>query len=288
MISDSPPQEPPVEQAQAPGKPDNEADQKDKAEKKDKKSLWKLMVTPVVLALLGLALLPLALSLYPSSTETSAPAYPGVSLLTNLRISFITYSVVQVRPSLAQIEIEVVRGTSSGSITGAPFASLVVSPPYGTSFLTCPPAFCTTIQGQVPSFTWKVLLAFNTKGKAYAYFYVKAKSLGLSVNGLNAQAVLPEAFYNGVGMPEFLVAYHIPSAGTYDWSALPPAEFSTSSAAWSEPLVQEDTAPKIAVGINQSRQSSDNHLAFVAGALIGLAGGAVLSAIQEALSRAFK
>ena len=62
MISDSPPQEPPVEQA--PGKPDNESDQKANAEKKDKKSLWKLMVTPVVLALLGLALLPLALSLY--------------------------------------------------------------------------------------------------------------------------------------------------------------------------------------------------------------------------------
>jgi hypothetical protein len=134
----------------------------------------------------------------------------------------------------------------------------------------------------------EVLLGFDTRGDASASFYVKAKSLGLSVNGLNAQAVLPEAFYTGVGTPEFLVYYSIPSAATYDWSALPPAAFSASSATWSEPLVQEDTAPKIAVGINQSRQSSDNHLAFVAGALIGLAGGAVLSAIQEALSRAFK
>jgi hypothetical protein len=42
------------------------------------------------------------------------------------------------------------------------------------------------------------------------------------------------------------------------------------------------------VGINQSRQSSDNHLAFIAGALIGVAGGAVLSGIQEGLGRIFK
>ena len=286
MISDSPPQEPPVEQA--PGKPDNESDQKANAEKKDKKSFWKLMVTPVVLALLGLALLPLALSLYPSSTETSAPAYSRVSVLTNVHVAFITYSVVQLTPSLARMDVDLTRGASSAPVTGAPFASLIVDAPYGTSFRTCPPTACTRFSGQVPAFSWKVLLGFDTRGDASASFYVKAKSLGLSVNGLNAQAVLPEAFYTGVGTPEFLVYYSIPSAATYDWSALPPAAFSASSATWSEPLVQEDTAPKIAVGINQSRQSSDNHLAFVAGALIGLAGGAVLTAILEALSRAFK
>jgi hypothetical protein len=288
VISDSPPQEPPGELAPAPDMTDNEADHKANAEKKHKKSLWKMMVTPVGLALLGLALLPIALSLYPSSAETFAPAYPRVSVLTNLHISFISYSVVQVTPSLARMDVDLVRAASSAPVTGAPFASLVVSPPYGTSFRTCPPTACTVIHGQVPAFTWKVLLAFNTKGEAFASFYVKTKSLGLSVNGLSAQAVVPEAFYNGVGIPEFLVYYRIPSAATYDWSALPPAAFTASSIAWSEPLVQEDTAPKVAVGINQSRQSSDNHLAFVAGALIGVAGGAVLSAIQEALSRVFK
>jgi hypothetical protein len=290
VISDIPPPEPPGELVQAPGKPDIEADQKANAEKKDKKSLWKMMVTPVALVLLGVALLPVALSLYPSSTETSAPAYPRVSVLTNLHIAFIDYSAVQVNPSLAQIEVELARGTSSAPVTGVPFASLVVSPPYGTSFRTCPPTVCTefTGKGQVPAFTWKVLVTFNAKGDAFAYFYVKTKSLGLSVNGLSAQAVIPEAFYNGVGIPEFLVSYHIPAAATYNWSALPPAAFSASTIAWSEPLVQEDTPPKVAVGTNQSRQSSDDHLAFVAGALIGVAGGAVLSAFQEALSRIFK
>ena len=95
-------------------------------------------------------------------------------------------------------------------------------------------------------------------------------------------------FYLGEGTPEVLVGYHIPKASSFDWSALPPAAYTTTTIAWTEPVSGEDTAPKVAVGINQSRQSSDNHLAFIAGALIGLAGGAVLSGIQEALGRIFK
>jgi hypothetical protein len=69
---------------------------------------------------------------------------------------------------------------------------------------------------------------------------------------------------------------------------LPAAALKGSSAAWTEPLVGADTPGKVAVGINQTRQSSDNHLAFLAGALIGVAAGAVLAAIQELLSNLVK
>jgi hypothetical protein len=269
--------------------PAPEADPKDHAaEKKEKKSIWKMTVTPVVLVVLGFALLPVALVLYPSSAQTSAPAYARVSVLTNLRITFVTFAVLQVRPGIAEIEVGVVRGTSSAPITGTPSAELEVSPPYGTSFRTCPAPACTPIPGNLGGLIWKLQLAFNPAGDAYAYFYVKAKSFGVSVNGVNALAAIPEVFYSGTGTPEFLVGYHIPSAGSYDWSALPPAAYKGPFVGWTEPLTQDDTPPKVAVGINQARQSSDNHLAFIAGALIGVAGGAVLAGVQEALGRVFK
>jgi hypothetical protein len=276
VISDSPPTEP---QGGLASSADEEG---------GKKPVWKIMATPVALVLLGVALLAVALSLYPSPAQASAPAYSRLSVLTNQRITFITYSVVQVEPALAKIVVEVVRPSPTPSTSApAPFANLIVSPPAGTSFLTCP-AGCETVPGPLPAFTWEVPLDFNAFGDAFDHFFIKAKNLGVSDNGINAEAALPEVFYDGLGNPEFLVGYHVPSGASYDWSALPPALFTGSNVGWSAPLVQSDTPAKIAVGINQSRQSSDNHLAFIAGALIGVAGGAVLSGIQEGLGRIFK
>jgi hypothetical protein len=277
VISDSPPTEPQGELA-----PSSAADEG------SKKPLWKLMVTPLALVLLGLALLPVALALYPSPAQTSAPAYSRVSVLTNQHITFITYAVVQVNPALAKLVVEVVRSSPTPTASApTPFANLIVSPPAGTSFLTCPLG-CKRVPGPLPVFTWEVPLDFNAFGAAFDHFFIRAKSLGVSDNGVNAEAALPEVFYDGLGNPEFLVGYHIPSAASYDWSALPPALFTSSNVGWSALIVQSDTPAKVAVGINQSRQSSDNHLAFIAGALIGVAGGAVLSGIQEGLGRIFK
>jgi len=284
VISDSPPAEPQGELA------GSSADEQD-----GKKPLWKILVTPVVLVLLGIALLPVALALYPSPAQTSDPAYARLSVLTNERILFIDFTVVQVKPALAKIEIEVVRPvpsptTSAPAPTPAPvpFANLIFSPPIGTRFPSCHEPVCKQVQPPFLAFTWTVRLTFNAKGQAFDYFFVKAKSFGVSDNGVNALAVLPEVFYQGYGTPEILVFYHIPSVASFDWSALTPAVYTTSNIGWSEPVAGEDTPPRVAVGINQSEQSSQNHLAFIAGALIGVAGGAVLSGIQEGLSRIFK
>jgi hypothetical protein len=254
----------------------------------DKKSIWKVAITPVVLAVLGLVLLPVALALYPSSTATSAPAYSRLSVLTNQRIVDVDYVAIQVKPTLAKIIVSVVRQLPAKPIVGAPapYLTLVVSPPVGTSFGSCYGG-CAKVHGPIPAFTWTVHLPFNGAYAAEAFF-VKAKSLGVSDNGENALVAIPEFFYTGVGSPEFLAGYDIPSAGSYDWSALPPAAFKGSAVGWTEPIIYYDTPAKIAVGINQSRQSSDNHLAFLAGALLGVAGGAIIGAVQELLSSLVK
>jgi hypothetical protein len=277
VISDSPPTEPQGELP--PSSAPNES---------GKNQVWKMMATPIVLALLGIALLPVAFALYPSSTATSDPAYARLSVLTNQKITFIDFSVVQVKATLAKIEIEVVRALPTPT-AGAPtpFANLIVSPPIGTRFPSCYGG-CTEIHGPVPAFTWEVPLTFNGHGQAFENFFVQAKSLGVNDNGVTALAVLPEVFYQGYGTPEILVFYHIPSVRSFDWSALSPAAYTPSAIGWSEPIAGYDTPSKVAVGINESRQSSDNHVAFIAGALIGVAGGALVSAIQETLGRIFK
>jgi hypothetical protein len=274
VISNSPPTEPRGELAQSSAE-----------EESGKKPLWKMMVTPIILVLLGIALLPVALALYPSPAEASAPAYARLLVVTNQNITFIDYTVFQVTPTLAKVFLKVVRDVPTADTKApAPFATIVFSPPLGTGFQSCHGG-CARVRGRTPAFTWMVPLVFITKdANVYASFAVKAKSLGVSDNGVNAEVALPEVLYQGYGTPEILTFYHdIPSAASYDWSALPPAAYANSTIGWNEPVAGEDTQSKIAVGINQSRQSSDDHLAFIAGALIGVAGGAVLSGIQKVL-----
>ncbi len=50
-------------------------------------------------------------------------------------------------------------------------------------------------------------------------------------------------------------------------------------------LADTATQGQIVIGINHSTQVSDDRRTFYAGALRGLGGGALLSAVQEALSR---
>jgi hypothetical protein len=83
--------------------------------------------------------------------------------------------------------------------------------------------------------------------------------------------------------------YNISSANTYDWSSTPPVELTNSRAVWAE-QVSPGTAlapgfaqPRVASGINHAAETHDSNLILAAGVLFGLAGGALVAAVQEAL-----
>jgi hypothetical protein len=253
-----------------------------------KKSIWNVALTPIVLALLGLVLLPVALVLYPSSTQTSAPGYSRLGVLTQLHISFIRYFAVQVSSTTAEIEVVVTEAPNQTVANTS--AILTVSPPSGIKFRTCPRKSCRGVGGLLQSETWTTPLVFNRLSAA-AVFFVTAQSLGVSYNQVDAMAAFPDVYYSGYTSnisPELLVAYHIPATASYDWSGTPAAALPGAFAGWTEPLTGIDTPAKIAVGINESRQSSDSHLTFLAGALIGVAGGALVGAIQELVGNLVK
>ena len=61
------------------------------------------------------------------------------------------------------------------------------------------------------------------------------------------------------------------------------AAVNNTTATWQEDLASTDTTGRSAVGINPAGQANHDIQALVAGTLIGLAGGAIISAVQEFL-----
>ena len=85
------------------------------------------------------------------------------------------------------------------------------------------------------------------------------------------------------GTAILLVAYGVPSAANYDWSSFPTTVADNFVAVWQEDLINGDIPARSAVGVNHAQQKSDENRTFLAGALLGLAGGAIVAATQEAL-----
>ena len=253
----------------------------------------KKILVPIVLALIGGVLFTVAIALYPKSDDLSIPSYATINLNSKFQIETIDYRVTQANPSTAEIIIQILlpRGVGYPPIqTSAP--ELTMYTPAGFVFQTCPPASCVHDE-RVNVDDWTEGVSFKpaspsegigNTGEAYIQFFVKANHFGYAFNDINAAAAMPQVYYSGPGSPSLSVEYdQAPSPGDYDWSALPPVFYNSTTAVWQEPLPNGAAAGKVAVGVNHANQTRDNNSTFIAGALIGLAGAALLSAVQEAL-----
>ena len=88
---------------------------------------------------------------------------------------------------------------------------------------------------------------------------------------------------NPSGEPYLYTQYNIHSASSYDWAAFPTSNANGTFAGWQENVSGNTLASRAAVGVNHANEAKENSKTFVAGALLGLGGAALLSAIQEAL-----
>ncbi len=248
----------------------------------------KPVLRPIVLGVLGLALLLISFLLYPRATELPSPAFSRLALSTTFRVAFVDYSVVQVSPAIAEMKISVVLPSGIPEPpAGAPPAILAVAPPLGTGFRDCHVPACEVRGNGITSASlWFERLTFrpvNSTGTATADFFVKARSFGVTSNGVNASAAIPEVLYGGLGQPMLLTLYHLRSANNYDWSASPVAAVTSATAQWQQDVASGDTPGRAAVGVDHSAQTRDDIKIFIAGALLGIAGGAIIAAVQEAM-----
>jgi hypothetical protein len=285
---------PPVQPPQPPGTAEVAKTGQDSRPRK--RPLAKKILTSVILAIIGVAFGVGAFALYSSPSEQSTPSFASLELDSSFPIGYIGYTVAQLSSSIAEIKINVQLpiGTLSPP-AGASVARILISTPSGTTFRTCPkpPAgtailtkpFC--VSAGESRYVWEQPLKFtkveNGSGAASVDLYVRSKSFGVTVNGVNAAASIPEVLYNGSGTPLLQIQYSIPAASSYDWSAFPTVFVNSSYARWNEQLSGSHTDGKTAVGIDHANEANNANKTFIAGILFGLAGAALLSAVQEAL-----
>jgi hypothetical protein len=233
------------------------------------------IITPLVLFGLGVVLLVLAVVLYRSAatTEVPGPAVPLVGFNSNFAIGDIGYVVTRASSGRTLVTIEMQRD------------------PRGRVPRLKPTVYVTLIAGTLHKPAPPVTFGHSRFAQRSVHFTVNVADFGMSFNGITASAAIPKIGYLGPGTPDLYVRYPIPSASSYDWSSLPTLRVTNSYAEWETATAntpagvqaEASTPGQIAVGINHARQATDTDKTFAAGALLGLAGGAILSAVQEAL-----
>jgi hypothetical protein len=246
--------------------------------------------TSLVLAAIGLVLFLVTAWLYPSTAaQLPVPTAATLAVEASQPVQIIQYEVKQVSSGIAEMEITVELPVNAAlPAAGTTSAELIVSPPIGVSFTSCPASTCISEAHGVSS--EKVLLAFKpltnangTTGIALADFFVRASSFGDTYNYVNASVVAPMVIYNGSGTPTLLTQYHIPNANSYDWSTFPVETANATFATWNEPVTGGQLQARVADGIDYANQSKDNYHTFLAGVILGAAIGAAIAALQGAL-----
>ena len=142
-----------------------------------------------------------------------------------------------------------------------------------------------------PNSVWLTRLAFRPAarpgigavGTANTSFLLKTSDIGVTSNAVTASVALPRLSYHGPGNPELLSTYPLRSASSYDWSSFPPTEVTSFAIRFREDVTAGQVAGHDAVGINHAGQADQSNRTFAAGILLGLAGGALLAAVQEVL-----
>lgn len=247
----------------------------------------KKILIPLVLSVLGVALGLWAYFAIYRSPETGipVPAYSQIHVETPAPVQFLAVNIYQGR-----IEVRVTLSAAAPIPPADVKGDVEVDLPNGADFYNCPD--CVNSEGisellLVPSsVTFK--LKFTKQGgyeTSYASFQVRPSNFGMDFDGSNAYAAIPEIILKGprANGESFVTNSFIPKASSYDWSSSRPTAVESSSVTWAVGLKDDDTAGRTVVGINHAREANDVTSSFFAGALIGLAGAAILSAIQEAL-----
>ncbi len=174
------------------------------------------------------------------------------------------------------------------------FAYISISLPPGVTLAGCKPATCSvrSIFGgvQYSSIVEYTNVFLQTAALNVTVTLNAPSSFAWNANGLAVEARLPEVFfhpYSGeftgqdVGNPKVNIIYNMPGASAYSWTGSPIPLVATDTATWyltSRAL----TNPTQISGINNNVMSQDNFRTFAAGALLGIAGGALVGAMQEA------
>lgn len=218
---------------------------------------------------------------YPKpETGIPNPIPSQIRIGTSAPIDVFVLDIKQITPTIARMTF-VIGLVRSGD------GAIDVTLPLGVTF-DCPITADCKNSTQVTQSYWIQGIKWIKSGPKYpavAVFYVNSSDFGVDFDGINALAAIPSIHLDLSGnqseKPLVWVGFHIPNASSYDWSTFPTQKLTSSAVVWSQYLNTGDNQGRITVGANHSRQANDTNLTFFAGALIGIAGAAILAGLQE-------
>lgn len=285
----------PPERAQPAPPPSSDATDGGRPDAKRRRLPSKKFSIPAVFAVVGVGLILGALWLYYLSSpgQLSAPSFATVQLASSFPIAEIRYdaSSSPSAPAITKITIYVQLPSNVLNTPPGAAAVLYLEAPSGIYFESCPRGAC-RFDPNEDAYTSTQTLNFiyedtdDNSAEAIATFFVKAGSFGYVNNDIDASAAIPRVIFLGPASvtPEFYIDYNnVAAPDDYDWSAPSPQLKNASEIRWDEPVSGGAAPGEVAAGINSANESWDSYKIFIAGALLGLAGGALLLALQEAL-----
>jgi hypothetical protein len=247
------------------------------------------------LALTAIATFILAIAFYPHRPSLINPTPYIIFIQNNIPLSSIG---VTISPKLQSVNEMTISVTLEESSDQTKFEGKLTLQFVGLFPYSCPPVevcWQQPDQGSGPPAT--VMSGRINANEPTEQFHIRISisRLGLATNGESAIVELPEVFEDGQEEhgSYLSVSYNAPGATTYDWS-IPTGYPSTASVGWQEPLTpssgpgfQPIFLPTEITGTNLQVQGRDERNILIAGILFGVAGSAVVAAIQEGLNMLF-
>lgn len=253
----------------------------------------------------------LALALFPRRPAVSGPSPFGMAIFTSGRVESVEIDVVQSRGVGATMTVTLVveLPATPGTRQQPPSGSVDLSLPAALHPTRCddhPGCNRQTLAnaGAHDSKDYQVPLTYDMpelfSATAKASIAIRETDLAWAEDQVNLEGELPQvAVYPDDATstaPTVSFAYSIPQLARYDFTRGPQPQIALNKSAWSEPT-QRSTG-EAAIGganfvVNESDFAGTDHRAeqhdgdslFLAGALVGIAGGALIGSLQEAIRR---
>ena len=239
---------------------------------------------PIALFVIGCALCAWAYLVKPSRGDVITPATAYVLISSPIKLTNIRYTIMESRTSYYSVDIigethKYFKKRAKATVYVA-FSNTTTFVPHCADTVNCQAHVLLPdgviepgISTELDVNNWNFEFDFTIKSPEFAFSY----------NGVEALALLPHVEYQGPGSPIVNVLYDVPDGSNYDWSSLPPA-VNPLGLEWDEPLAffNQGSASEMS-GTNHVNGDRDDSLTFLAGALVGVGGAALIGALQEAL-----
>jgi hypothetical protein len=214
-----------------------------------------------------------------------------MSISTSLPINLVKYVVIALSPTEYQVDLLL----QAPSVSSNSVADVSIYLPDGWRFGSCTRAGFDSCQrtpiasqrGYYHGSTGEWLMKVRGPSllrSADLAINIRGANFGYTTNGLQESVAMPQIAFDSNVNSELAVVYQgLPNPEKFDWSAFPTDEETSAYASWIEQITNGVEPGRVAVGIDHAAQRRDELAIFLAGALVGLAGAALIGAVQESL-----